>query len=375
MKMKFVILGLISSVVSLPALELKKQRIGFKWNLKNNCGPRPTGPIWPHPPLNTNHNPQLPMHCDMLHEDLYVQGYACNTTCQAEPEVQVQVQCDCLRRVMGLTFPQPCKWVTKTMEGNSTDCASVPATLPQFDWQCDPRNETCADGQYGEPIISEYREYIPPPTEAPEPEIVEEEASGNSTDFEGSGSGDDEIPEEEKAMKSVELITNLLKKEQEVIKAAEHMKKDYEKLLHDQKVESILYDQLGTDCSTRPEINFHRKIRSVMIHEPALASVIIVYPKFAPNLSVSLKQDGLHHQRKSQMPTLSPNGTQSRFTAMHQTPLLLAVMKYSKRWRKLARRQVRQHRLLRPLQRSKRLTSTMRPLLRQQLCRAQWHRL
>ena len=35
MKMKFVILGLISSVVSLPALELKKQRIGFKWNLKN----------------------------------------------------------------------------------------------------------------------------------------------------------------------------------------------------------------------------------------------------------------------------------------------------------------------------------------------------
>ena len=144
-----------------------------------NCGPRPTGPIWPHPPLNTNHNPQLPMHCDMLHEDLYVQGYACNTTCQAEPEVQgkvyflrskifpnlksvpvncstrvlftfsilVQVQCDCLRRVMGLTFPQPCKWVTKTMEGNSTDCASVPESLPQFDWQCDPRNETCADGK------------------------------------------------------------------------------------------------------------------------------------------------------------------------------------------------------------------------------------
>ena len=38
MKMKFVILGLISSVVSLPALELKKQRIGFKWNLKNVSG-------------------------------------------------------------------------------------------------------------------------------------------------------------------------------------------------------------------------------------------------------------------------------------------------------------------------------------------------
>lgn len=52
-----------------------------------------------------------------------------------------------------------------------------------------------------------------------------------------------------KALKSVEMITELLKKEQEVIKAAEHMKRDYEKLLHDQKVESILYDQLGTDYS------------------------------------------------------------------------------------------------------------------------------
>merc|ERR1719480_5625 len=146
---------------------------------------------------------------------------------------------------MGLTFPQPCKWVTKTMEGEATECASVPATLPHFDWQCDPRNETCADGQYGEPIIAEYREYIPPPTEAPEPEIIEKETNGNSTDYEGSGSGDDEATEEEKALKSVEMITELLKKEQEVIKAAEHMKRDYEKLLHDQKVESILYDQLG----------------------------------------------------------------------------------------------------------------------------------
>ena len=135
---------------------------------------------------------------------------------------------------MGLTFPQPCKWVTKTMEGEATECASVPATLPHFDWQCDPRNETCADGkfycqvhhlslmgacqtrgrpnlerysyclhlqgQYGEPIIAEYREYIPPPTEAPEPEIIEEETNGNSTDYEGSGSGDDEATEEEKGM-------------------------------------------------------------------------------------------------------------------------------------------------------------------------------
>ena len=44
----------------------------------------------------------------------------------------------------------------------------------------------------------------------------------------------------------------MLKKEQQAIKAAEHMKKDYEKLLHDKKVEEILYDSLGTDCSQLP---------------------------------------------------------------------------------------------------------------------------
>ena len=52
-----------------------------------------------------------------------------------------------------------------------------------------------------------------------------------------------------KALKSVEIITDMLRKEQQAIKAAEHMKKDYEKLLHDKKVEEILYDSLGTDFS------------------------------------------------------------------------------------------------------------------------------
>ena len=113
-----------------------------------NCGARPSGPIYPHPPLNTNHNPQLPMHCDMIYDDLYVQGYKCNTTCQAVPEQEVQVECDCLRRIMGLTFPQPCKWVYKTMEGEKSDgCPAVPESMPQYDWQCDPRNGTCAEGK------------------------------------------------------------------------------------------------------------------------------------------------------------------------------------------------------------------------------------
>jgi len=259
------LLGFLPIVFGLPALELKKQRIGFQWNLKNNCGPRPSGPIYPHPPLNTNHNPQLPMHCDMIYDDLYVQGYKCNTTCQAVPEQEIQVECDCLRRIMGLTFPQPCKWVYKTMEGEKSDgCPAVPESMPQYDWQCDPRNGTCAEGQYGEPVISEWREYIPPPPleDGPKKNPLSvkgkkssDDESGDESDGEedtegsadeGSGEEDEDgLTQAEKAMKSVEIITDMLKKEKKAIEAAEHMRKDYEKLMHDKKVEEILYDSLG----------------------------------------------------------------------------------------------------------------------------------
>ena len=57
----------------------------------------------------------------------------------------------------------------------------------------------------------------------------------------------------------------MLKKEQQAIKAAEHMKKDYEKLLHDKKVEEILYDSLGTDCSQLPYFRIvKQKTKSVL---------------------------------------------------------------------------------------------------------------
>ena len=57
----------------------------------------------------------------------------------------------------------------------------------------------------------------------------------------------------------------MLKKEQQAIKAAEHMKKDYEKLLHDKKVEEILYDSLGTDCSQLPYFRIVKlKTKSVL---------------------------------------------------------------------------------------------------------------
>ena len=87
------------------------------------------------------------MHCDMLEDDLYAEGYKCNTTCQAAPEKQVEVHCDCLRSFMGITLPKPCEWVTKAIDGEKTECPTVPDTMPNFDWRCDPRIETCSEGK------------------------------------------------------------------------------------------------------------------------------------------------------------------------------------------------------------------------------------
>ena len=98
----------------------------------------------------------------MLPDNQYIQGYSCNSTCQAAPEVKgevvskyysskilVELQCDCLRRHMGLTFPQPCKWRLLDDNGEVTQCPEVPPTMPEYDWECDPRNGTCAEGKIG----------------------------------------------------------------------------------------------------------------------------------------------------------------------------------------------------------------------------------
>ena len=50
---------------------------------------------------------------------------------------------------MGLTFPQPCKWRLLDDNGEVTHCPKVPPTMPQYDWECDPRNGTCAEGKFG----------------------------------------------------------------------------------------------------------------------------------------------------------------------------------------------------------------------------------
>ena len=47
-------------------------------------------------------------------------------------------------------------------------------------------------------------------------------------------------------MKTVELLTNLVKKEAKSMEVQKQMRKDYERLVEEKKVEDILYERLGT---------------------------------------------------------------------------------------------------------------------------------
>ena len=47
-------------------------------------------------------------------------------------------------------------------------------------------------------------------------------------------------------MTTVELLTNLVKKEAKAKEVQKQMRKDYERLVEEKKVEEILYDRLGT---------------------------------------------------------------------------------------------------------------------------------
>ena len=34
------------------------------------------------------------------------------------------------------------------LKGEVTQCPEVPSTMPKYDWECDPRNGTCAEGKF-----------------------------------------------------------------------------------------------------------------------------------------------------------------------------------------------------------------------------------
>ena len=125
-----------------------KAQFGWDWDATNNCGPRPSGPAYPFPPEENEHgdpagNWTAPANCDIIGDAVYVYNYACETSCQAEPEKNVVLRCHCLTQVGPIEIPIDCYWKYDEETG------SCPETSDGHDWECDPRNGgSCPDGQY-----------------------------------------------------------------------------------------------------------------------------------------------------------------------------------------------------------------------------------
>lgn len=142
------------------------KNISMIWNHENNCGPRPNGLMYPRPRVSTgdftdNHE------CDIMDNAYYVSGYRCRAPCQAAPDTQVVLVCNCHEEMGKIHFVKQCTW-----EFPLGECPAVPESAPKFDWECNPLTQDCTQGQYPPTDQSDNRT-LPPASEP----LSSEEAS------------------------------------------------------------------------------------------------------------------------------------------------------------------------------------------------------
>jgi len=109
---------------------------GSKWDINNNCGPRPGGLYYPFPPNDGPSKPQTPAECDVIPGAMYLPGYKCAAPCKANPDKIVRLFCDCYVKVMSFAVVKPCEWAYEDFE----TCDEVE---DNNDWECDPRSRDC----------------------------------------------------------------------------------------------------------------------------------------------------------------------------------------------------------------------------------------
>lgn len=114
----------------------------FVWDIENNCGPRPQGPLYPVPPENATGMPvdsfDEAVECDVIYNATYIQNYQCSALCQMDAEKTVTLRCECQEPVGFLYTVKQCEW--EWVDGKQ--CPEVPK-LQQHDWECDPREDDC----------------------------------------------------------------------------------------------------------------------------------------------------------------------------------------------------------------------------------------
>jgi len=145
MKLFYLLVNLNFGEASPIAQSWNNQRVELEakssltWDMTNNCGVRPQGPMYPFPPESKNSTLRA-AHCDIVPDGRYIRGYKCETKCQMSDQ-PVKISCDCFTRLGYALVVKPCEWKM------SRKCPDVPQYI-QFDWECDPRVENCAENQY-----------------------------------------------------------------------------------------------------------------------------------------------------------------------------------------------------------------------------------
>jgi len=118
--------------------------LDWNWDMENTCGPRPQGPAYPMPPVDSNGTYIEPLECDIIQDTNYLFDYKCTSKCQMDPAKTVTLKCNCFFQVGPVNQVVPCKWEFE----HSEKCPEVPLE-EQFDWECDPREgHQCKPGQY-----------------------------------------------------------------------------------------------------------------------------------------------------------------------------------------------------------------------------------
>merc|ERR1712037_137363 len=125
-------------------IDTASQKIILKWDLSNNCGPRPSWLKLDAPEKSTGKHADNHF-CDIIDDQLYIPGYSCSGTCPDEHAPQrATITCDCHSEMGPLKFIKQCEWAYK---GAPCEFHSENA-FEEFDWECNPLLEDCPEGQY-----------------------------------------------------------------------------------------------------------------------------------------------------------------------------------------------------------------------------------
>ena len=95
------------------------------------------------PPKVSTGKPSDNFECDIMENSTYISGYSCSGSCQMDRTLSVEVFCNCQENSGAIFFIKKCEW-----EYRNRPCPKVPEVEIKYDWECNPLETRCLEGQY-----------------------------------------------------------------------------------------------------------------------------------------------------------------------------------------------------------------------------------